>query len=72
MEYDKLKDSLLSEVDTGLKVAQSLDSKAEFEIYLLYRNKSHVDIKQGLVESTDGTIAGNYPGPGTLPSPVGW
>lgn len=58
MEFDEIKDSLLSEVDTGLKFANSLDKAAEFEIYLYYRSESNVEIKQGVVEATDGIVAG--------------
>ena len=58
MEFDEIKDALLSEVDTGLKFANSLDKAAEFEIYLYYRSKSNVEIKQGVVEATDGIVAG--------------
>lgn len=59
MEFENVKDTLLAEVDTGLKFAKSLDQGAEFEIYLFYRSKSNVTIKQGVVEATDGIIAGN-------------
>lgn len=58
MEYEKIKDTLLAEVDTGLKFAQSLDKTAEFEIYLYYRSNSNVVIKQGVVEATDGIVTG--------------
>jgi PmbA protein len=58
MEYAKIKDSLLADIDTGLKYAQSIDKSAEFEIYLSYRSNSNVVIKQGVVEATDGTTAG--------------
>ncbi len=59
MEYEKLKDALLAEIDTGLKFARSLDSSAEFEIYLMYRQQSSVDISQGKVKANDGIVAGN-------------
>ena len=59
MEFDKIKDELLAEVDTGLKYAHSLDRDAEFEIYLLYQSQSEVKIKQGVVEATDGFVTGN-------------
>ncbi|MFW9830277.1 MAG: TldD/PmbA family protein [Candidatus Thorarchaeota archaeon] len=58
MEYEKIKDTLLAAVDTGLKFAQSIDKKSQFEIYLYYRNNSNIVIKQGVVEATDGIIAG--------------
>jgi PmbA protein len=58
MEFEKIKDNLLAEIDTGLKYAKSLDKAAEFEIYLSYRSNSNVAIKQGVVEATDGTTAG--------------
>ncbi len=58
MEYEKIKDTLLAEVDSGLKFARSLDSAAEFEIYLLYRHRSSVDISQGKVKANDGIVAG--------------
>lgn len=58
MQFDKIKDTLLAEVDTGLKFAKSLDKNVEYEIYLYYRSDSNVDIKQGVVEATDGIVAG--------------
>jgi PmbA protein len=58
MEYDQIKDALLAEVDSGLKFATSLDKTAEFEIYLYYRSESTVEIRQGVVEATDGIVAG--------------
>jgi PmbA protein len=59
MEYENLKDELLSALDNGLKYAQKLDNKAEFELYLFYRNKANVSIKQGAVEATDGVVNGS-------------
>jgi PmbA protein len=59
MEYENLKDELLSSMDTGLKYARKIDKEAEFELYLFYRNKANVNIKQGAVEATDGVINGN-------------
>jgi PmbA protein len=59
MEFEKMKSELLAEVDSGLKYARTLNDQAEFEIYLLFQSKSHVSIKQGVVEATDGIIAGN-------------
>ena len=53
MEYENLKDELLSALDNGLKYAKKVDKKAEFEIYLFYRNQAKVGIKQGAVEATD-------------------
>jgi PmbA protein len=58
MEYENLKDELLSALDSGLKYAKKVDNKAEFELYLFYRNKANVSIKQGAVEATDGVING--------------
>lgn len=59
MEYENLKSELLSSVDTGLKYARTKDSKVEFELYLFYQRISKVNIKQGVVEATDGIIEGN-------------
>ncbi len=59
MEYENLKDELLSAIDTGLKYAKTVDPKADFELYLIYRSMAKVDIKQGLVEATDGIVEGN-------------
>ncbi len=59
MKYQNLKDDLLSAVDTGLKFARTVDPKAEFELYLFFRNNASVSIKQGMVESTDGIVEGN-------------
>jgi PmbA protein len=58
MDYDSLKDELLSAVDTGLKFARTVDKEAEFELYLSYQNMANVNIKQGVVEATDGVIEG--------------
>ena len=59
MEYENLKDELLSALDNGLKYAKKVDKKAEFELYLFYRNQAKVDIKQGAVEATDGVVNGS-------------
>ncbi|WP_455140339.1 TldD/PmbA family protein [Candidatus Hodarchaeum mangrovi] len=59
MEFDNLNSELLSTVDSALKYAHGLDSKVAYEIYLFYAHKSGVDITQGVVESSDGIIAGN-------------
>ena len=40
MEYDNLNDELLSVIDTSLKYAKSLDSTAEFEIFIHYESSS--------------------------------
>jgi PmbA protein len=58
MEYENLKDELLSALDNGLKYAKKADKNAEFELYLFYRNQAYVDIKQGAVEATDGVVNG--------------
>ncbi|MHA2005229.1 MAG: hypothetical protein ACW960_14185 [Candidatus Thorarchaeota archaeon] len=39
MEYDTIKDDLLSTTDTGLKYATSLDSSAEFEVFLYFESE---------------------------------
>jgi PmbA protein len=59
MEYEKLKDELLSASESGLKYAKKVDKKAEFELYLFYRNQTNVSIKQGAVEATDGVVNGS-------------
>ncbi|MFX1508888.1 MAG: TldD/PmbA family protein [Promethearchaeota archaeon] len=59
MEYEQIKNNLLAEIDSGLKFAQSQDSAANFELFLYYRSESNVEIKQGVVEATDGIVAGN-------------
>ena len=59
MEFESLKDGLLSTVDTGLKYARTIDREAEFELYLYYRNRAEVDIDQGVVKATDGIEEGN-------------
>jgi PmbA protein len=59
MEFETIKDDLLSTVDSNLKFARSLDSDADFEIYLMYLSKSSVRINQGVVEASDGILAGN-------------
>jgi PmbA protein len=58
MEFDNIKDELLSAVDTGLKYVKSLDSSAEFEIYTHFENKIQAKIEQGVVTAKDGAVAG--------------
>jgi PmbA protein len=58
MEFDNLKDELLSVTDTGLKYAKSLDSSSEFEIYVFFRNVMKAEIDQGVVSAKDGAVAG--------------
>ena len=59
MNYENLKDELLSVLDSGLKLARKKDHEAEFEIYVFYRHNTRVDVKQGVVEATDGLVEGN-------------
>ena len=59
MEYENLKDELLSTVDSGLKYARTVDGKAEFELYLFYEHTTRVKIAQGVVDATDGNVEGN-------------
>jgi PmbA protein len=59
MEYENLKDELLSTVDSGLKYARTIDGKAEFELYLFYEHITRAKIAQGVVDATDGNIEGN-------------
>ncbi|MFX1579913.1 MAG: TldD/PmbA family protein [Promethearchaeota archaeon] len=58
MEFDNLKDELLSTTDTGLKYAKSLDSSAEFEVFVFYDNRISARIDQGIVTAKDGGVAG--------------
>ncbi|MGY5860386.1 MAG: TldD/PmbA family protein [Candidatus Thorarchaeota archaeon] len=58
MNFDNLKDELLSVTDTGLKYAKSLDADAEFEVYVYYNNKTTAQIAQGVVTAKAGAIAG--------------
>lgn len=58
MEFDNLKDELLSATDTGLKYAASLDKSADFEIFVYYESKSLATIEQGIVTAKDGAVAG--------------
>ncbi len=59
MEYENLKDELLSAIDTELKFARTVDREAEFELYLFFQNSAKANIKQGVVEATDGIVTGN-------------
>jgi PmbA protein len=59
MEYDNLNDELLSVIDTSLKYAKSLDSAAEFEVFIHYESSSEAEIDQGVVTAKDGVVAGN-------------
>jgi PmbA protein len=59
MEYENLKDELLSKVDTALKHAKSVDNQAEYEIYLLWLSASEVNIEQGMVTGIDSLYSGN-------------
>ena len=58
MEFDDLKDDLLSVTDTGLKYAKSLDSSVEFEVFVSYQNEVTASISQGIVTAKDGASAG--------------
>ncbi|MGD9397058.1 MAG: TldD/PmbA family protein [Candidatus Thorarchaeota archaeon] len=58
MEFDNLKDELLSSIDTGLKYAASLDKSVDFEIFVYYENKNLASIDQGVVTAKDGAVAG--------------
>lgn len=59
MEFEDLKDVLLSAVDTGLKYARKVDSTADFELYLFYENRTRASINQGVVDASDGVVEGN-------------
>ncbi|MHA2179564.1 MAG: TldD/PmbA family protein [Candidatus Thorarchaeota archaeon] len=58
MEFDNLKDELLSVTDTGLKYAKSLDTSTEFEVFVSYQNDVSASISQGIVTAKDGAAAG--------------
>ncbi|TFG30916.1 TldD/PmbA family protein [Candidatus Thorarchaeota archaeon] len=58
MNFDDIKDELLSVTDSGLKYAKSLDSSTDFEIYLFFQNKVKAEIDQGIVSASDGALAG--------------
>ena len=59
MEYDNLNDELMSVIDTSLKYAKSLDSVADFEVFIHYESSSEAEIDQGVVTAKDGVVAGN-------------
>lgn len=59
MEFEDLKDVLLSTVDTSLKYARKVDSTADFELYLFYENRTRASINQGVVDASDGIVEGN-------------
>lgn len=58
MNFDDIKDELLSVTDTGLKYAKSLDSSIEFEVYVYYNNKTVAQIAQGIVTAKSGAVGG--------------
>ncbi len=58
MDFDNVKDELLSITDTGLKHVKGLDSSAEFEIYVHFENTMNAEIDQGVVTARDGAVAG--------------
>ncbi len=58
MNFDDIKDELLSVTDTGLKYAKSLDSTSEFEVFVYYQNKITAQIDQGVVSAKYGAVAG--------------
>lgn len=58
MEYESVKDELLSVADTGLKFAAKQDGSAEFEVYVHYGSVSLVELDQGVVTAKDGVVAG--------------
>jgi PmbA protein len=59
MEFDDAKDELLARADTALKYAQSLETDAEFEVFISYENAAQASISQGIVTAKDGSLAGN-------------
>jgi PmbA protein len=59
VDFENVKDGLLSVAETGLKFAKQLDKKAEFELFLYYRSTARAQISQGVVTSKDGIVAGN-------------
>jgi len=59
IDYANVKDELLSLLDSGLKSAKNRDPEAECEIYVFYRHATTVNVKQGVVEATDGLVEGN-------------
>ena len=59
MDYESVKDELLSVADTGLKFAAKQDGSAEFEVYVHYGSVSRVDLDQGMVTAKDGVVAGS-------------
>ncbi|MFW9846532.1 MAG: TldD/PmbA family protein [Candidatus Thorarchaeota archaeon] len=59
MEYDNLKDELLSVADTSLKYAASLDNSTEFEVFLFVESETQAEISQGVVKAKDGITMGN-------------
>ncbi len=59
VEYDGLKDELLAITDTALKFATSLDSSAEFEVFLYHNSITEAKIEQGVVTAKDGIVLGN-------------
>jgi len=59
LDYQNIKDELLSTVDTGIKCARTVDAEAEFEIYLFQRNVARATVEQGVVDAADGIVEGN-------------
>jgi PmbA protein len=59
VDYDNLKDELLSVTDTGLKYGKSLDADTEYEVFVYYANSAEAQIDQGVVTAKDGAVAGN-------------
>ncbi|MFX0208353.1 MAG: hypothetical protein ACFFDT_20380, partial [Candidatus Hodarchaeota archaeon] len=59
IEFENLKSELQSQIDTGLKFARSLDSEAQFEIFIYFMNRSNLKILEGIVEANNGMISGN-------------
>ncbi|MFX0093178.1 MAG: TldD/PmbA family protein [Candidatus Hodarchaeota archaeon] len=59
MDFDNLKDELLAIIDTSLKFARTIDNKAEFEIFLFFQNQAKININQGVVDASDGIVAGS-------------
>lgn len=59
MNYEDIKDELLSQVDSSMKYATSVDNQAEYEVYLFWRSTSTVNIEQGVIEGIDSLLSGN-------------
>ncbi|MEM4735156.1 MAG: TldD/PmbA family protein [Candidatus Thorarchaeota archaeon] len=59
MNYDTIKDELLSVADRAIEIARRLDSGLEYEVFVYYEDSNEAEVDQGRATATHGAIAGS-------------